>query len=522
MRLGRLVITVVGVALVAAPAAHAQMEPFADKGDQFVPKEAGTVEKLSFWYGPYTVPPGNDYNRFDVNLPVRDGYVLSIEPGLKRIDDLSIPTHQEAHIHHAHWFRFDPGNANDNYTYGFTQWLWGTGDEETRADARRQTNADPKGPVYGGRTGPGELEPVIYMIHNKTSEPLNTWMVLDVVFLHGSEAELEERTGRDHRSPTGVIFGRTFDVHRKPKGDGTFDTAKDDKEGPIEWVSTMDGTILGAGGHLHPGGVNVTFENLGSKERRCPRTRGSVYGGTALFRSEQVNRYAPLSEDYQMTVSRPAWRAPIRKGDRLRLNGKYENKRYAWYDAMAHVGLFVDEEQKPRKGCAPYPVRRQRKRVDLLRGTLNRPWDHLHEKNACGKRWKRPCNRKEPDRGEGTETELVTIEGFLYTPGDRSLSGQMGAPPRVKQGTSLTFMNADQQLAVRHSVTTCRWPCNGPYVTNYPLADGRWDSGTLGFDLVDGGSPVPTARTPDNLAVGRYAYFCRIHPWMRGAFEVTP
>ena len=239
------------------------------------------------------MPPGNDYNRFDLNLPVNDGYVLSIEPGLKRVADLSVPTHQEAHIHHAHWLRFDPGNDHDNYTYGFTQWLWGTGDEETKADARRQTNADPKGPVYGGETGPGEVEPVIYMIHNKTSQPLNTWMVLDVVFLHGSEAELEEKTGRDHRSPTGVIFGRTFDVLRNPLGDGSWDTAKDDKEGPIEWTSTMDGTIVGAGGHLHPGGISVTLENLGSEARPCPRTRGSFYGGTALFRSEQVNRHAP-------------------------------------------------------------------------------------------------------------------------------------------------------------------------------------------------------------------------------------
>ena len=515
----------VALLMAAAPAA-AQDDPFADKSDQLLPKETGTVEKLRFWYGPYAVPPGNDYNRFDLNLPLREGYVMSIEPGLKRLGDLSVPTHQEAHIHHAHWLRVDPGNEHDNYTYGFTQWLWGTGDEETRADARRQTNADPNGPVYGGRTGPGEVEPVIYMIHNKTSQPLNTWIVLDVVFVHGAEADLEEKTGRDHRSPTGVIFGRTFDALRKPKGDGTFDTVKDDPEGPIEWVSTMDGTIVGAGGHLHPGGISVTLENLGTEDRPCPRTRGSSYGGTALFRSDQINRHVPLSEDYQMTVSRPVWRAPVRKGDRLRINGRYENRRHAWYDAMAHVGLFIDTEQKPRRGCAPYPVvrpknARRKRKLDLLSGTLNRRWDKNHVMNGCGRRFKRPCNREEPDRGEGMETDLVTIEGFAYTPGDRGLSGQMGAPPRIRQGTSLTFMNADQQLAIRHSVTTCRWPCNGPYVTNYPLPDGRWDSGTLGFDIVDGGAPVPTARTPADLPVGRYAYFCRIHPWMRGAFEVV-
>ena len=52
---------------------------------------------------------------------------------------------------------------------------------------------------------------------------------------------------------------------------------------------------------------------------------------------------------------------------------------------------------------------------------------------------------------------------------------------QVKKGTSLTFVNEDAALGIRHTVTTCAWPCNGPYVAN----------------------------------------FCRIHPWMRGAFEVV-
>ena len=239
------------------------------------------------------------------------------------------------------------------------------GGNTLRLSAPAASYADALVAFFAGRLSnvPGTgVGPVIYMIHNKTSQPLNTWMVLDVVFLHGSEAELEDRTGRDHRSPTGVIFGRTFDVFRNRLGDGTWDTVKDDKEGPIEWTSTLNGTIVGVGGHLHPGGISVTLENLGSESRPCPRTRGSFYGGTALFRSDQINRQVPLSEDYQMTISRPEWRAPIRKGDRLRLNGKYENRRYAWYDAMSHVGIFIDDEQKPRRGCAPYPVRRQKKK----------------------------------------------------------------------------------------------------------------------------------------------------------------
>ena len=49
----------------------------------------------------------------------------------------------------------------------------------------------------------------------------------------------------------------------------------------------------------------------------------------------------------------------------------------------------------------------------------------------------------------------------------------------------------------------------------------QFESGTLG-------SEVPPAtgslqwQTPSNLAPGTYTYFCRIHPFMRGAFRVKP
>ena len=115
----------------------------------------------------------------------------------------------------------------------------------------------------------------------------------------------------------------------------------------------------------------------------------------------------------------------------------------------------------------------------------------------------------------------MTIANFRYVPGDYALSGEAGSPPRVTRGSALTFLNADQNAGIRHSITTCDWPCNGSYVANYPFPNGVWDSGTLGYDAIDGGTPNPVASTPTTLTTGKYAYFCRIHPWMRGAFEVT-
>ena len=59
-----------------------------------------------------------------------------------------------------------------------------------------------------------------------------------------------------------------------------------------------------------------------------------------------------------------------------------------------------------------------------------------------------------------------------------------------------------------------REPANGPV---------RFDSGNLGF-----GPEGRTAaaqriswRTPKRIRPGTYTYFCRVHPFMRGAFRVA-
>ena len=97
----------------------------------------------------------------------------------------------------------------------------------------------------------------------------------------------------------------------------------------------------------------------------------------------------------------------------------------------------------------------------------------------------------------------MKIANFAYLPGDRGAGGALSTIPVIKQGERLTFVNEDQAANIRHSVTTCPWPCNGKYVGNYPLADGAWDSGTLGYDVIDGGSPNPVAQTPPDLPAGQ-------------------
>jgi plastocyanin len=108
--------------------------------------------------------------------------------------------------------------------------------------------------------------------------------------------------------------------------------------------------------------------------------------------------------------------------------------------------------------------------------------------------------------------------------------------PTVKLGTQLSFLNSYAGLDVYHTVTSCGFPCTGVTGTSFPLANGTTSSGrTLDFDSAElgYGPPLigPAKQTATwNLDVSATAgykpgeivtYYCRIHPGMRGAFEVT-
>src|SRR5262249_10340666 len=126
----------------------------------------------------------------------------------------------------------------------------------------------------------------------------------------------------------------------------------------------------------------------------------------------------------------------------------------------------------------------------------------------------------------------VRIEDFKYGQGDLGAKGTKKDPVSVPQGQSLTFINGDGpppppfNPQISHSITACQAPCNLSNGVSYPIANGAggFDSGQLGF----GPTPLTafnnkqTWSTPTNLPVGTYTYFCRIHPFMRGAFRVVP
>jgi hypothetical protein len=131
------------------------------------------------------------------------------------------------------------------------------------------------------------------------------------------------------------------------------------------------------------------------------------------------------------------------------------------------------------------------------------------------------------------ETTEIGIADFLYLPGDLSTASTLGVP-KVPLGSDLRFTNIDGP-AILHTITTCKFPCLGPTGAAFPLGDGETsngtqvelDSGQLGYSVpeISGAKNELSWSTPvtdDKYDPGEIVtYYCRIHPSMRGAFEVS-
>ena len=529
--------------------------------DRYIPRTPGVEKDMRFFFGPFVIPPGQDLNRVTLDVPVHGGFIVAIAPNLVDAATGHTPSNQEMHIHHAHWFRVSDDPSDEYYTANLA-WIFGTGEERTQGSWNDRSAAEVGGPRYGIHIPEGQPQALIYMLHNKDAAAKTVYVTLDVRFVYGDASEIEAASdcpllqdgevcsaGDTFHDVKGRLWGSTFDVPREATGDGEYVHPVDiplaaPSRQPSDdlgryFVAPHDGTAIASAGHLHPNGVQVVVANLGPANSGCEADLDNDgFPGVSLYYSRKIHEHPdePLeSEEYQMGATQFGWRAPIHAGDRIAQFGVYKNDLYASYEAMSYVGLYVDRLQTPEpygeEGCtaenlAAYLV--DDSPLDPRETVLNHAWKENHVHPFCGWGDHPACDRPEEPREPGVETDTVHIADFLYVPGDQSLTGPLGAPPRVAQGTPLTFVNEDVGITVRHTVTSCPWPCNGPYTANYPQPDGDYDSGKLGnLDYIDGGItgddtvPVWSLETED-LEPGEYAYYCRIHPWMRGAFEVTP
>ena len=482
------------VAALAAPSALAAPEGKAVA----VQSLAGGAKRIKYRVGPFDVAPGQNKIAYHpiTERPRVDGYFTRFRPDLTYLDG-RVPRVDVIHLHHGVWVNMSRRSAA----------IRGLPVEPFMAAGEEKTILKlPKGYGYPVKRTDSLL--LNDMIHNLTPVPTQVYMVYEVDFVpKGSPAARGIRPVRpiwmDVQS--GSLYP-VFNVRKGSGRNGRF-TYPDDAANPYaggpkknEWVVDRPGVLVATAGHLHPGGLYTDL-----KLRRGRRT-------ARLFRS-QAKYFEPagaVSWDVAMTATPPDWRVKLRKGDVLSTSATYDTTRGSWWESM---GIMIAYMANGGPGDNPFKTKVSR------RGRVTH--GHLPENdNHGGGAATAPDPRQLPDGPENPG--FVDLLNFRYQLGDLSLGDPARNPPVIRPGQTLTFRDTgDDAKGINHSITSCKAPCNRATGIAYPIADGdvQFESGTLGT-----ASPPATGAlewtTPANLAPGTYTYFCRIHPFMRGAFRV--
>ena len=465
------------------------------------------VQHLKFEYGPIAIKPGQNnitFSHGQVPKPAVDGYIVGIAPNLRKADG-TVPRVDVIHLHHGVWFNSSAGPDRGSKTF------FAAGEEKTIMKL-------PKG--YGYTYKASDSWIINYMIHDLTPAPFKVWITYDIDFVPATSSAAASITpARPHWMD--VEDGKLYPVFDVIKGSGTNGTYTypDQATNPYGgrrpqnvWTVDKDSVLLGTAGHLHPGGLHddLWLERAGATGPASSSAVQDRPGTAHLFRSD-AHYYEPagaVSWDVSMTGTRPDWRVQVHKGDVLRVNTTYDTKRASWYESM---GIMVVWMADGSTGRDPFTTK-----VDQP-GELTH--GHLPENNHHGgvKTTLPNATKFAP-----TAASQVPITNFLYEIGDMTGKKQI---PEVAAGQTITFVNNDAPKGngIWHSITACKAPCNKESGVAYPLADSdvHFDSGQLGT----GGPPTAgrvTWQTPADLPAGVYTYFCRIHPFMRGAFAIEP
>jgi len=507
------------------------------------PQPAGTTQTINLDFGPYLIPGGTDLSRVDFTPAGADGYTTEVHTFVLDADGTKIPGN-EVHAHHAHLLRGNPNNPD------YLDWLYGTGEEMTGGSIAERAKADPAygaGRRYGIAVTQHDVLGQLSMLHNMTSQARTVYLRFQLRFVYGTHDAIQQAKHWDFHALTPQIFGGTFNVPRTggsyawpvqlgrvkdtPQNHGTITSnptpSKLEPGVGVVWTAPYSGTLVVAGGHLHAGGKDAVLSNLGSKAHPCAHQGLRGFPGTTLMDSRVFGHHGVWpSNDYQMGLSQYGWRAYVHKGDRLAINGGYLASQFSFPDAMVFSGVYVDQAAQPPagSGCAPFLVGRPRASWrQVIRTKPGHAWSMYPDQPTCTK-----CDHKEARPKPGPATDVVQIAGMEYLPGNAGLSGEPGGPPVVNRGDTLTFVNEDYaESLMRHTVSACNAPCNGDgMMTNYPFLNGQFESGVLGYMWED--AYVSTQTLPEwsldtsAMRPGYYTFFCRIHPFMRGAFYVAP
>lgn len=462
---------------------------------------AASAQTLTYRFGPIEVAPGQNTIEFKPNnlRPQVPGYITAFRPNLTYLNG-KVPGVDVVHLHHGVWL------VN-------LQPTWAAGEEKTNVVL-------PDG--YGWHYDPADQWVMNYMVHNLTPTPTQVYLTYQIDFTPQTDpaAAAIKTVQTKWMDVEGGKAYPVFDALRADSKHGRYTFPTDDPDAdkadgrPLNtWTADQDGTLVWTAGHLHPGGLHTDLYLT-----RDGKT-------TDVFRSD-AHYFEPagaVSWDVAMKNTPADWRVQVKAGDTLTVTGTYDTSKASWYESMAIMPVAFSPGDTT--GLDPFGGQ-----LDTT-GVLNH--GHLAENdNHGGGSTSVPGAPGLPDARGLPGGIIITgagkpvfVQDFQYGLGDMTELGQRGRPPTVRQGHSITFKNLDDGQAIWHTITACKAPCNGGTGIAYPLANATvdFDSGELGTGPVGRTAAANrlTWQTPKSLPIGTYTYFCRIHPFMRGAFRVV-
>ena len=337
-------------------------------------------------------------------------------------------------------------------------------------------------------------------------------------------------------------------------------------------------------GYTNPDGVISSWDGLACNDHDddglwtdADEQSTRIFTSDALYfrQDSEGNDITPMptSWNFSMTVTGiPRWKVNLKAGDFLRINSAYESSLGSWYEGMGIAVMYVHPVPEDQLyGLDPFAADIDNRiapggcwndlaaNPNLLctRGSVTH--GPLPEANNPGGRNQTNWAAGVPN---GPEVTDVAVAQFLYAPGNLSTIEATGIPT-VRRDQPVRFWNYDAAQNVFHTITACAYPCNGSVGIAYPFPDFGHGAGSpeaeaggaIAFDSAelgvspdfgpargritttgDGGYPMfddPVGWTRNalvwemtpadyNLPEGQVVtYFCRIHPFMKGAFKVV-
>ena len=216
-----------------------------------------------------------------------------------------------------------------------------------------------------------------------------------------------------------------------------------------------------------------------------------------------------------MTATPADWRVQVKKGDVLSMQTTYDSSDASWYESM---GIMVVWMADGDRRTDPFTDDGRRRRARSPTATCPRTTTTAATPRRTARRRAKlpsePTGDHDPDRATSS-----TAAATCASP-DSVADGQGRAVAHVHEHRR----TADQATAsgtrsprARHRATVDRHRLPArrrrrAASTPASSATARLTDRGNRVDVVDADRPPP----------GTYTYFCRIHPFMRGAFRVTP